>query len=109
MSLRTSALSKGERLLIDRRRRGETQVDAGRRFGITTFRYREWELDLDPKAPTVKPGRLTDLEVCYLRRRRAKHTLPQLADLMGISRFWLNQMERGSANPERLIAYWRSA
>lgn len=109
MPLRITTPTRGERLLIQRRRQGLTQRQAAAAYGHTLFGYRKWENDQENETVNVRIGRLSDPEKCFLLRRRKGLTLPQLAAEVGCCRLWLNQMEKGTANPDRLIAYWQSA
>lgn len=100
------ALTRGEALLLDRRRRGETQVAAGRRWNVPHSRYSLWERDLADDAPTVKIDQVEPHERCLLYRRRAKFTQARVARELGVCRWWLNQMERGVVPCDDLIWYW---
>ncbi len=98
-------LSGGERLVIERRRRKETQVKAAERFDVTPFVYGQWERDKveGPQPPTFQ---LTQAEQCLLYRRRLGWTQDAVAYIMGLSRTWVNQMERGLIPCKDLIEYW---
>jgi transcriptional regulator with XRE-family HTH domain len=108
MSLRElEKLSKGERLLIQRRRRKQSQSEAAKRLGVSYSRYSQWERDLFMEgSPSVKVEPLKAHECCLLYRRRAKFTQERVAKDMGVCRWWLNQMERGAAPCDELIGYW---
>lgn len=101
-------LTRGERLTIDRRRRGERQRAAAARHGVALSRYSRWERDLDPKAPSVRVGTLKAHERCYLMRRRCGKTQEAIAADMGICRYWLNRMELGEADCTDLACYWEA-
>jgi len=100
-------LMKHERLIVDRRRRGENQKVAARRHGISLYRYRKWELGQDPELPAVAAGGARQYERLFITRMRAKHSLGRVADAIGMSRWWLCQIEHGKAPADRLEAYWR--
>lgn len=104
------ALTRGERLLVDRRRRGESQSAAAKRLKTNRRQYNNWELDKDGdvKPPTVAVGRLQAFERCLLMRRRAAYSQAKVAKQMKCSRFWLNQMEQGKVDCTALCGYWES-
>lgn len=106
--MRTKDLTAGERLLIARRRLGESQDEAGARLGVSRYRYRKWESDeyTDPGPPRANIGALKPFESCLIRRRRAGVSLAELAEAVGVTRWWLCQMEGGDAPADRLVAFW---
>lgn len=106
MSVTTSGLSPGVRLIVSRRRRGLTQVEEAKRRKVTLYQYRGWEEDRG-EVPEEKIGRLEVHEQAYVRRIADGRTLDDVACAIGVSRWWLRQMERGTANVERLRKYWR--
>ena len=54
--------------------------------------------------PVVTP--LLAHEECLLLRRRAGWTQKNCADLMGVTRYWLNLMENGHVSCETLERFW---
>ena len=106
MALKTCDLANGLRLIIDRRRKALTQAQAAKKHKVSLYQYRRWEEDKQSGAPDVAVGRLAPNEQCYVKRIVKGVSLADQAKKMKISRWWLRQMERGTANPERLIAYW---
>lgn len=98
-------LTNGERLVIHRRRQDWTQRQAAESHGVTLYRYRKWEKDEDGP-PKIGVGRLEPFEVCFLLRRREEIPAAELARALGISRWWLTQMETGRAPAESLVEYW---
>lgn len=98
-------LMAGERLLIDRRRRGETQAQAARRYFVSRARYGMWERgDEHPQPPRV--GRLASHERCFLYRRRVGETQLEVAEALGTCRWTINQMEHGIVKCDDLLWYW---
>lgn len=98
-------LTRGERLLIARRSRGEGQKTAALRHGVKFSMYGKWERDT-VKGPSVRVGPLKAHERCLLYRRRSgKYQFEVAADL-GFCRFWVNKMERGDAPCDDLLWYW---
>lgn len=98
-------LSNSECLLIDRRRRGETQRQAAHRLGTTSFMYGKWERDV-VDCPSVKIILLRPHERCLLYRRRAEKTQAAVALDLVCCRWWVNQMERGKVCSDVLLWYW---
>jgi transcriptional regulator with XRE-family HTH domain len=100
-------LTKGERLVLDRRRREERQAASAARLGVSLSRYSLWERDkMTERAPLVKIGHLTPAERCLLRRRREGWTQEEVAAKVGVCRWWLNQMEQGKVDCTELLKYW---
>jgi len=108
MLVKTKDLTRSEKLRIERRRNGENQPAAAKRHKVTLAEYRQWERT-EEGAPNVKLGRLEDYEACWIERVRGGWTLDDVAEEMGVCRWWLCQMERGNANAERLATYWKNA
>lgn len=118
-------LTHGERLLLDRRRRGLSQASAARRLGVGLRRYRRLEGD-EEQFDSIKgtPGTLeartraqlrkclmlaepiTVGERCYIARRRAGVQRQALAWQLGVSRQWLTMMEQDRAPNGVLAAHW---
>jgi DNA-binding transcriptional regulator YiaG len=73
--------------LVPRRRYGEMEADG------------QIELEQD-----VLP--LTANEECYLLRKRSGLTQEQVAEQIGVTRYWLNQIELGKAASDKLEAFW---
>ena len=99
--------TKGESLVIWRRREGFNQVQAAHQYAVHPDIYREWEADRrSHDQPFYHAGALKPHEVCYLLRRRDNKTQREVAQAIGLTRLWLIKMELGEANPERLLEYW---
>lgn len=99
-------LTQGEMLLVDRRRRGEGQVEAARRLGLTHSMYGKMERDVVTWDRPVEIGDLRAHERCLLYRRRAGFTQARVASELEVCRFWVNQMERGLVGCDTLLWYW---
>ncbi|HNQ98377.1 MAG TPA: hypothetical protein PKN52_00175 [Trueperaceae bacterium] len=99
-------LTRGERLLIDRRRRGEGQIAAARRLGLTHSMYGKMERDAVDWGMPVEIGELAAHERCLLYRRRAGFTQARVAEELEVCRFWVNQMEQGLVGCDTLLWYW---
>jgi transcriptional regulator with XRE-family HTH domain len=95
----------GEWLLLQRRRRRQSQPEAARRYRVTRDVYQRWERGLDD-GPAVAPFPLRDYEVCMLLRRRKGWNELEMGGKVGLSRQWVSMIERGSAPPDTLVAYW---
>jgi DNA-binding Xre family transcriptional regulator len=105
--LTTPQLNPSERLLIDRRRRGLTQTQASQAWGFTEWHFRMLEAgNRQSVCPRVRIGKLKPHESAFLMRRRKGIKRTELAKMIGISCWWLTQMERGQVNSKRLIEFW---
>lgn len=93
-------------MLVSRRRKAQSQVDAAARFGVSLYAYRQWETETLECPHTIGLGNLKPFEQCFLLRRRAGVTAGWLARKLGLSRWWLCQMERGDVDAARLVAFW---
>lgn len=103
------SLTPPELLLVDRRRRDETQAQAARRLGQSVTRYSRLERGLEPVPPNVKVPSLRQLrpnELCLVLRRRAGKTQLQVATELGRCKMWVRQMERGEVDSGELARYW---
>lgn len=101
-------LRNNEQFFIWRRRLGLTQGQAAQRLRISRYAYCLLERQGVVGVCVVPPQKnLTPVEKCTLLRIRKGMTQAALARKLGITRFWLRQMELGKGNPTRLINYWR--
>ena len=101
-------LKNCERLIINRRRRGNTQNQEAERLGVTRYMYRKWELG-DPHKEITFERKLSPLgifEICFLLRRRKKLTVTQIAEEIGVSKTWVSDMELGTVFIGDLIEFW---
>jgi len=99
--------TRGESLLLWRRRKNLSQVEAAKEYGVHPDRYREWEADKRTiDQPRRHLGQLKPHEVCFLLRRRAGKTQQEVAAAIGCTRLWVIRMEGGKAPVERLVEYW---
>lgn len=105
--MKAEDLTPAERLLVERRRFNQSQPEAAARLKVTIYRFRRWEAGED-EAPGRHLEPLGRHEVCFIRRRRAGISLVDLADVLGVSRWWLCQMERGRCSSERLVNHWNA-
>lgn len=103
-------LQQYERLVIERRRRDESQAEAAKRYRVTLYEYRSWERG-EGKVPAragASVRRLEPFEECFIQRSRVPGlTAAHLAKAVGCSRWWLTQMERGQQPAESLVACWQ--
>ena len=107
-TMNVSRLSSGQRLLILRRRKGISQRQAAAQYGVSLYKYRHWETDVE-QAPLVSVGRLADYEEFVIRRVLDGASVLELAEEMGITRTWRCRMEFGKAPLERLAEWWDQA
>lgn len=100
--LKPDDLTRGERLLLDRRRRGVSQSDA--LDGVAKNVYRLWETDevLD-HAPLVEILEIHPHEQLLLIRRRRNMTQTQMAEQLGISLTWQKTLEAGGVTHVKTI------
>ena len=98
-------LTIGETLLIDRRRRDESQADAAKRLKLTHSMYGKWEREIVP-GTRAKVLPLKGHERCLLYRHRSNDTQEKVAKDLKFCRWWVNQMERGVVPCDDLICYW---
>jgi len=103
--MNTSSLSAGERLLIDRRRKGESQRQAAKRLGVSLYRYRRWERSEEQPPKLMPLGMLKLHEKCFLTRRRADVPAHVVALELGVSDEWLTQMEYGRQPCQKLAVH----
>lgn len=95
-------VSQGEWLTIKRRREGLTQLEMAEKLGLTRHEYQAKEANSNGKLGR----RLTDLEVCFIYRTRAKMSQAAVAREIGVSRLWVNRMENGEEDHGRLLDFW---
>ena len=101
-------LSNGERLLLNRRRGGESQREAAECFETTLFIYGQWERDVvtGPRPSRLDGRSVEPHERCLLYRRRLGDSQELIASVLGRCRWWVNLMERGLVPCDELIGYW---
>ena len=99
-------LTDGEHLFISRRREGLSQTAMAEQLGMTRNNYGEIERS-ENAGFKIKPIRnLKAHEKCVLYRRRCEKTQQDIADELGVSRYWLNRMEVGIEDCTTLVNYW---
>jgi DNA-binding XRE family transcriptional regulator len=96
-----------EWLLLLRKRSNLTQASAAKKHGQTLFAYRKRE-ELNNTLKKRWRVTLEEHEALWLRRVQSALSMQDLAHKIGISRFWLRQMEAGTAPLDRLREYWRT-
>lgn len=108
MFITTKELTTGERLRIARRRDGLTQAEAALAYGMPIRAYKRAEADeYHEWALTCPPiGKLELHEECFLLRRRQGLTLRELSRMIGLSIWWICQIEQGKAPVGTLRDYW---
>lgn len=104
-------LTNGENLLIHRRRLGLSQKAAGQDFDISRHTYGKRErTDKDTEEMVQVPYKFDDLtpaEKCVIYRKRASLTQRDVACLLGLSRYWVNQKELGQVDCTDLLKFWK--
>lgn len=109
-------LKNHERLIIDRRRRGENQTQAAKRWAVSQAVYSLWErnkhnhiphvTELFQKEPADDFGELFKHEIAFIKRRREGLMQWEAANRLGCSEEWYKRMERGEVNGKSLFEYW---
>lgn len=103
------SLTKGERVVLYRRSLGLSQSQFGKRYKVdrnTIGRVENDKADLDIKnLPEYKA--ITELQMCFIKRKRANMSQATCAAKLNVSRFWFNQMEMGRVKNELLLEYWK--
>lgn len=95
-------------MFLDRFRRNVGQRAVADGYGVGLHTYRAWEDDVEvtTSCPKVVVGRIEPHERCRLLRRREGLEADEVAEAIGVSRWWLRRMERGDAPLDRLFDYW---
>lgn len=103
-----------EKLLIHRRRLGMNQDDYAAHLSYHQGVKYTWRDVMDAEKGRKNLGlvvpackRVAPSEWCFLQRHRRGLRQSELAVLVGCSRIWLNRMERGLEDCEKLVAYWK--
>lgn len=99
-------LTSGERWLITRRRLGLNQAQMSKKFGWSATKYKRIEWDEQEAFGAPEVNELSDGEKCHLYRRRSGMLQRQVARDLGVSRLWVNKMERGLAPADQLLWFW---
>ena len=102
-------LTEGEILLVARRRRGLSQVEMARAKNLTRHAYvkRENSPKIGSSRRLAEHGLLPG-EKALLHRRRAGRTQSSIGAELGISRVWINRMERGLEDSTELLLHWEN-
>lgn len=108
--LTTTHLTPGERLRIARRRTGNTQAQEATDIGMPLGAYKLAERDeAQPwNIPVPRVGKLSDFEACIVRRTRRGLTQTALANMIGVSKWWVCLMEQGKAPTDTLVGFWNN-
>lgn len=96
-------VSHGEWLTIKRRRQGLDQLEMAEKMGISRHQYQTKEAKADGKLKR----RIADNEAAFLMRRRSKKSQSVIAKEIGVSRLWVNRMEMGLEDTDRLLDFWK--
>lgn len=95
----------GEWDAIKRRRDGLTQAAVAREEGVDRLVVVRREKNSTPH-PQRNRIKVTHGEWCFIMRVRAGLTQAQIGDTLGLSSFWVREMEADRQSPERLVAYF---
>jgi len=96
-------INQGEWLAVKRHRDGLDQVEMADRLGLTRHQYQAKEGNQNGKLKR----RLSDFEACVIMRNRSKMSQGALAKELGLSRLWVNRMEKGHEDCQHLIDFWK--
>lgn len=100
----SNSLTRGEALLIHRRRKGWNQTQAAKHHKVTRQVYSNWELDAgtipQPKRPIL--GHTELHERLLIERRRLGLSQADVATKIGCCRHQIMLMEAGQADAKRL-------
>jgi transcriptional regulator with XRE-family HTH domain len=103
-------LSQSEVVLITRRRAGFSQRDMGDSYDMSRYSYGRKERDEKEAARlmtfTMSFDELKDHEKCFILRKRKGLTQREVAALLGLSRYWINQKEVGHVDCSDLKKFW---
>ena len=105
----TKELTKGERLLLDRRRLQMTQMQYAKLLGVPLGSYKRAERDEGTgrwEIPDPALRRIEPREACLVKRRRSGKTIDEIAQEIKRSKWWVCLMERGKAPDASLREYW---
>jgi DNA-binding XRE family transcriptional regulator len=101
-------LTVGESLLLDRRRRGENQKQAAARLELSYNSYCYLERDMMAHDIEVELNSIAPNEKCLIYRKRAGMTQAQVANTLGLCRWWINLMEQGKSPCGQLLQFWEA-
>ncbi len=101
-----ASLTRGESLLLKRRRLGIGQAEMARKWGVSRNTYNRWEQSSDQPIQLEKIEDIKPHEKCLILRRRRGRTQEEIADHLGISRVWVTRMESGEEDCSRLMKLW---
>lgn len=106
-------LTPAEQLFVDRSLRNLTQHQAARAWKTTFWTYRSWESNPNLVPDGVREAlRYVDKHeipravTFAVKRRRKGMTQRELANEIGVSRQWVNRMERGLEDDSQLDDFW---
>jgi len=100
--LEINNLTQGERLLLDRRRRGVSQSNAVE--GVDRKTYRKWETDESHEdVPEITIHEIYPHEQLLLIRRRTGLNQTEMAERLGISLSWQKTLESGGVTHSTTI------
>lgn len=87
-------ISKGEKLFLDRRKKGLTQPKMALALGIDYYRYRELEQKghLDDTVKDITQN-VCRGDYCTVMRRRLGLSQEEIAERLGTTRYIVNRME----------------
>lgn len=102
-------LTQGEKVYLTRRRLGLSQSKFAKKFGMSRNQIslieRE-EVDPTPEMKISEVSIKSESELFAILRKRRGISQTDIGSALGLSRFWVNRMERGEVNDDKLRSYW---
>ena len=96
-------IRRGEWDTIKRRRKGLTQAEVATAEGVNRLVVvrREKDSEWHPR----KDLAVTGPELCFIWRTRKELTQKRVGDLIGVSSFWVREMEAGRQDHTKLMSF----
>jgi predicted transcriptional regulator len=118
-SLTDKDLTPAEKLALMRRRNGKHGRSIPQRTLSRTLKVTRRQIQLAEEGKTTIdewPGPLQTFvrafsdvklnEICHILRRRSGRSIAALATELGLTRYWVQQMELGREKADRLVAHY---
>ncbi len=104
-------LANNEKMLIVRRRLGQSQSQRAEILGVPFGRYRLWEMGTTMMGnghhcPECELGEITEPERLFMTRKRRGYSQRDVAEELGVSEGWIRKLEKGLGNMTILQEFW---
>jgi len=102
--LKLGDITRGEWETLKRRREGLTQAEHAAMNDVDRLVVVRWEknTELHPQRRSI---RVTEAEWCFIMRNRKGLTQKRVGKLMGVSSFWVREMEAGRQDHTKLMSF----